>query len=500
MSKEAILGLFVLVVFAVFLIFTINMGSGLFAGRKVHYPVYFTHIGTLEKGAPVKQAGLPIGEVDNISSTVVMAPTPTYFVVVDISVKEDAHVSYDSMASVNTLGMMGEQYIELSYGDLEKAPEYTILKGRGPQQMDQLIAEMNLLIQEVRKITLALGKVLGDSAFQQNITKLTENLKKISEEINDFLGGEEDRLKDIMQNAQIASANLISLIASSELFVTDARNMLNENRIHLTSTLKNSSELTSALREELPKNLNKITSEITTLSEQLNKSMKHADLLIVKLNDIVDNNNPEIEKAMENLMEFSENAKDASNRVNSFLHQIESGDGMVHDLIYDPELSLSAKHTIAQASNALGQISGLGDRFNWELDMLYFPDSPRFNNDDNNARVDFSLRYAMYDDMYLQIGGNNLGSSNDFEAQLAYQTGPITFHGGIIESELGLGVDWQIFDRWMIGMEGVGLTDNDEERLDAYSEFLIWKHFYLYGGAQNITDDVFPHVGLRLRF
>ena len=500
MSKEAILGLFVLVVFAVFLVFTINMGSGLFAGRKVHYPVYFTHIGTLDKGAPVKQAGVNIGEVDSIASKIIMEPTPTYYVVVDVNVNEKAHVSWDSEASVYTLGMMGEQYIELSYGDLENAPEGTRLEGHGPQQMDQVISEMNLLIQDVRKITLALGKVLGNTAFQQNITKLTENLKKISEEINDFLGGEEDRLKDIMENAQIASANLISLIATSELFVTDARSMINDNSVYLNETLKNSSKLTKALSSELPENLNNITSQISTLSEQLNKSMKNADRLIVKLNDIVDDNNPEIEKSMENLMEFTENAKHASNRVNSFLHQIESGDSIVHDLIYDPELSLSAKHTIAQASNVLGNVTNLGDRFSWELDMLYFPDSPRFDIDDNNARVDFSLRYAMYDDLYLQLGGNNLGSSNDFEAQIGYQAGPVTFHGGIIESELGLGIDWQLFDRWMIGMEGVGLTDNNEERLDAYSEFLIWKNFYLYGGAQDITDDLFPHVGLRLKF
>ena len=141
MGKKNIRGSFVLVVIAVFLIFIINIVSGIFAERKIHYSVRFTNIGTLYKGATVKQAGMNIGEVTNISSTVIMEPTPTHYVVVDVSVSENAQVSYDSTASIYILGMMGEQYIDLSIGTLEKAPDGTKLIGHGPQQMDKVIEQ-----------------------------------------------------------------------------------------------------------------------------------------------------------------------------------------------------------------------------------------------------------------------------------------------------------------------------------------------------------------------
>jgi phospholipid/cholesterol/gamma-HCH transport system substrate-binding protein len=141
MGKKNMLRLFIPVLFAVFLIFTFDMSNGLFADSKVHYSLLFTNIGTLDKGASVKQAGVNIGEVYSIASKMIMKPTPTYYVVVDIGINEQAQVSYDSTASIYTLGMMGEQYIELSIGYLEKVPEGAMIEGHGPQQIDKVIEQ-----------------------------------------------------------------------------------------------------------------------------------------------------------------------------------------------------------------------------------------------------------------------------------------------------------------------------------------------------------------------
>ena len=93
-----------------------------------------------------------------------------------------------------------------------------------------------------------------------------------------------------------------------------------------------------------------------------------------------------------------------------------------------------------------------------------------------------------------------MGASTELEAQLGFRWEQLIFHGGMIESEIGLGVDWQIWDRFLIGIEGIGLTDNNEERLDAYSEFLLWEHLSLVGGIQDLTDEMFPNVGVKWRF
>lgn len=500
MSKEAKLGLFVLLVFAVFLFFTVNMGSGLLAGRKRVYPIYFKNIGTLEKGAPVKQAGFDVGEVISISPKIVMEPTPTHYVVVDVSVNDKAHISDDSKPSILTMGMMGEKYIEISYGQLEDLEEGSRIYGEGTQQLDQVMAVASDAIEEIRKMMLSLNLIFADEKFQKNIVQLIGNLEQFSREINTLVGDQEERLKAILSNTQAASANLTTMIASAELFVADARLMINENRPSIKSTIDNTAEITKSIRQELPGNIEKISGQLATLSEQLNQTVKNTDQLIGKLDGIMTENRSDIRETVNYIREFSANAKSASQRVDRIMRQIDEGDGLVHGLIYDPSLTVSAKGAIAYASDVLGNVSDVRSRFSFEIDSRYYLDEPRFDSDDNNARVDFGIRYAMSDRMSLFLGGNSLGTANDFEGQLGYRVGPVTFHGGMIESEFGLGVDWQIFDRWMLGVEGVGLTDDDEERMDVYTEFLIWKHFYLVGGVQDLTNERFPNVGVKWRF
>lgn len=500
MSKEIKLGIFVLAVFGVFLFFTINMGSGLFSSNKRVYPILFKNTGLLEKGAPVKQAGFNVGEVKNIALETIMDPTPSFYIKVEVSVNDNAHIAYDSEATIQTMGMMGEQYIEITFGHLEEAPEGTRIHGKGPQQLGRVMGLVSEAVVEIQKMVASLNIIFTDEDFQNNITDLIANLDQFSEDMNDLIRGEENRLKTILDNTQTAMANLNSLIASSELFISDARSLINENRPHIQDALKNTSVLAKTLREELPDSFDAIKVQLTSLNHELIKSVSNANLLIVKFDSILEESRPDIRETLNQIKEFSVNAKNASERVDHLIQRVEGGDGLASRLINDPELSESVQSTITHASDVLGNISDFGSRLDFEVDSRYFPDQPRFDSDDNNARIDFGVRYMMSDEISLYLGGNSLGTANDFEGQLGFTFGPLTFHGGVIESEFGLGLDWQIFDRWMVGLEGVGLTDEDHERLDAYTEFLLWKKFYLVGGVQDLTDEQYPNVGLKLRF
>jgi len=222
--------------------------------------------------------------------------------------------------------------------------------------------------------------------------------------------------------------------------------------------------------------------------------------LITHLESLTEESRPEIQETITNIKDFSAQAKSASERIDSMLNQIQTGEGLVSQLIYDKELSESTKSAIHQTSKVMNNVSTIGDRLSFEVDARYYPDRPRFNDRDNNARVDLGIAYDFSDRVYAFLGGNNIGTSNELEAQLGYHLGPFTFHGGVIESELGLGLDWQPFDRLLFGLEGVGLTDNDKERLDAYSEIRIWNQMYLVGGVQDVTDEQFPNLGMKMRF
>ena len=102
---------------------TIGLGAILFLGLKVgnlltldRAPGYrleasFDNIGGLKLRAPVKAAGVVVGRVESIR-----LDTKTYEAVVIMRINQDVAFSKDTIASINTSGLLGEVYVGLDAG------------------------------------------------------------------------------------------------------------------------------------------------------------------------------------------------------------------------------------------------------------------------------------------------------------------------------------------------------------------------------------------------
>lgn len=102
---------------------TIGLGAILFLGLKVgnlltldRTPGYrleasFDNIGGLKVRAPVKAAGVVVGRIESIR-----LDTKTYEAVVTLRVNQDVAFSKDTIASINTSGLLGESYVGLDAG------------------------------------------------------------------------------------------------------------------------------------------------------------------------------------------------------------------------------------------------------------------------------------------------------------------------------------------------------------------------------------------------
>jgi len=493
MTKEAQLGLFVIAAFAVFLFFTVNMGKMFFTQGTRSLDVYFTTTGTLEKGAPVKQAGLDVGHVTGFSRERIEEPTGTIYTVVHVHLTDEAIISKDSSASIQSLTMMGDKYIEITYGSQQRDANVEQIFGQGPTDMDQLISGASTTIDEF-------NEVIGNKEFQQQIFQLIDNLEKVTAGLNTIVGSEKQRLDNIMQNIEASSVHLRSMMATAELFIADTRSIVQNNQRKIDKTIDNVSVISQDIRENLVVDLKEMSQDLKEFSKNLNSTVAKANNMMENMDGMISENRGDITSTISNIKKMSENADEASGRVNDILKAVQTEEGLVHDLIYDKELSKSTKSAVQKTTDFVEGISDLPNRFTFEADFRYFPDRPRFDSEDNNFRTDIGVQFDMTKDLYLFAGGNNLGSSNDLELQLGYRWRSLVLHGGMIESEVGLGLDWHLMDRWMIGMAGIGLTSDDEERLDAYSEIRVWNEVYLVGGVQDIADEAFPNAGLKVRF
>ncbi|BCX88899.1 phospholipid/cholesterol/gamma-HCH transport system substrate-binding protein [Methylomarinovum tepidoasis] len=89
-----------------------------FRDQNQGYRLYarFQNIGTLKVRAPVKLAGVPIGRVSRIS-----LDPERYEAVVEMRIQPAYKLPDDSIASIYTSGLLGEQYVGIDAGG---SPDY----------------------------------------------------------------------------------------------------------------------------------------------------------------------------------------------------------------------------------------------------------------------------------------------------------------------------------------------------------------------------------------
>ncbi|HNX69455.1 MAG TPA: MlaD family protein [Candidatus Omnitrophota bacterium] len=187
-SSEIRSGFFVLLVLIMLLVLTFVVG-GYFKGGADAWQVRFGYLSGLEDNAPVYYAGREVGKVEKIE----LVRGSARPVLVTVKVSADAYIRKDTAAYIDTLGMMGEKFIELSTGS-QTAPALapgTIIEGTDPIPMHVLIRKMNLLADEMEKMVGTLNPLLKTvnqmaEGHSEEISKSITNIHEVTANLRDM--------------------------------------------------------------------------------------------------------------------------------------------------------------------------------------------------------------------------------------------------------------------------------------------------------------------------
>jgi phospholipid/cholesterol/gamma-HCH transport system substrate-binding protein len=193
-SAEIKSGFFVLVSLVLLLALTFVVG-GYFKKGANEWKVQFGYLSGLSDSAPVYYAGREVGKVDGIQ----IVPGSARPVLVTIKVSKDAFVRKDSVAYIDTLGMMGEKFIEISVGSQDSPALETgkVIEGKDPIPMHVLIRKMNLLADEV--------------------AQMTDSLNPLLKTTNEIVGGNKEEIAKSIGNLHEVTANLRDMTADLKL-------------------------------------------------------------------------------------------------------------------------------------------------------------------------------------------------------------------------------------------------------------------------------------------
>jgi phospholipid/cholesterol/gamma-HCH transport system substrate-binding protein len=255
----------------------------------------------LRKGAPVWFSGIEIGSVKDIQ----LSPSfvGTY---VTMSINQDTikFVKKDSTASVMTMGLLGDKYVEISSGshDAEQVAPGDVLQGTVQPEIQDIVnasskslakvtdfvSKLESLLDKFEKSQGTVAKFLTDPSIFDNLKETTATLTQVVRDINDSEG-------------------------SFKKFVEDP-------------SLYNRLAQTTTSLEEFSNNLNQGSGTIAKL---------------VRDPEIYDNLNK------------------ASKQLSVVIERIESGEGLAGTLLSDRELSIELKDTIIELKNSLSEFEEL---------------------------------------------------------------------------------------------------------------------------------------------
>ncbi|MFH0840163.1 MAG: MlaD family protein [Candidatus Omnitrophota bacterium] len=186
MSFEVKVGIFILVGFVILLIMIFSISDIYFIKPGYHIKVTFNFANGIAMSAPVRLAGIEVGEISGIK---VYYDTAEHKTKVEISawIRKNVLIEADAQAVINTLGILGEKYLEIFPGEDRHnfLKDGSTLVGKDPVSMEDMTGQFKELAESATVIMKRLeegegtiGKFLTDDSIYNNLDEFTADIKE----------------------------------------------------------------------------------------------------------------------------------------------------------------------------------------------------------------------------------------------------------------------------------------------------------------------------------
>jgi len=185
-KMELQVGIFVFIGLVILVTFVLSIGSfkTWTSGYKVNF--IFNFVNGVKVGAPVRFSGVDAGEVKKINFIPPSGQDKKEKIEVVCWLKRDINIPKDSTVWVNTLGLLGEKYIEIMPGSAYDKPLATdeSIEGVDPIPMHEIfrigkgvVDTINDAITKIKNKEGTLGKLLFDDQLYYDLDDLVIDLR-----------------------------------------------------------------------------------------------------------------------------------------------------------------------------------------------------------------------------------------------------------------------------------------------------------------------------------
>jgi len=307
-----------------FAIFSVGRGTRLFTGSEV-FEAHFHRINGLQAGAPVTLSGVNIGAVESIAFP--DDPGKSY-VIVKIWVEASAavRVHTDSVAHINTMGVLGDKFLELSPGTPSSPPAAAgaVLPSRDPIDYQAVLQKQ------------------GTSDLIANVIAISNSMRSLLETINRGHG-----LVAELVRGQPGASSSERLTLASIRRTLDGLNRLSAQLSKTAERVNRGRGLAAAMLSNKTDG-RKLLTELSTAATAVNDTTRHLDKLVQRL-DRAQGLLPRLFEDRAYADETLDNLRQSSRDLRDILHKINTSQGTIGLMVNDPALYTRVKELIGSS-------------------------------------------------------------------------------------------------------------------------------------------------------
>jgi phospholipid/cholesterol/gamma-HCH transport system substrate-binding protein len=178
-------------------IFFISGQVGFFS-RRYALKSYFSSAGGVREGSEVRLAGIPVGNVKSIRISPLLDPQRAVEIDMRVSRRYQDEIRADSVATLETAGLLGEAYVDISRGPGQKvlgngeevrSQEEADIK-RIVQNANDVVSNLRVLSSTLNNITQqvqsgqgSVGKLIYDQSFYNRVNSTAASAAQVMENV-----------------------------------------------------------------------------------------------------------------------------------------------------------------------------------------------------------------------------------------------------------------------------------------------------------------------------
>ena len=185
-SFELKVGLFVGIGILIFFIIVFSIGDVTLIKRGYRIYMVFSFVNGITKGAPVRLAGVDVGYIERINVYHDKEAQKTKVKLTALINSMDTKIEKNARATINTLGLLGEKYLEIFPGTFESGMLETedTLIGQDPvivqnltDTMNQLVESTNIVMGRLKEGKGTIGKLLVEEKIYHDLEAFVADIK-----------------------------------------------------------------------------------------------------------------------------------------------------------------------------------------------------------------------------------------------------------------------------------------------------------------------------------